>query len=103
TLSMPSVDRIAATMVLALFCAGCTSLKRWAYEGWGRDRWQQPDGVIEALRLRPGDRVADLGSGGGYFTFRLAKAVGPTGHVYAVDVDEGVDDYIVGTVQHGGV
>jgi ubiquinone/menaquinone biosynthesis C-methylase UbiE len=46
------------------------------------------------LELKPGDRVADLGSGGGYFTFLLAKAVGPTGHVYAVDVDRGLIDYV---------
>jgi arsenite methyltransferase len=84
-----------ATVVVAAFCAGCTSLKRFAYEGFGRDKWQKPDEVIQALQLRPGDCVADLGSGGGYFTFRLAQAVGPTGHVYAVDVDTGLNDYIV--------
>ncbi|MGH8906543.1 MAG: class I SAM-dependent methyltransferase [Egibacteraceae bacterium] len=63
-------------------------LKRWAYSGFSRDRWQQPDRVIAALRLRPGDRVADLGAGAGYFTLRLARAVGPSGVVYAVDTDE---------------
>lgn len=100
---MPTVDRIAATMAFALFCVGCTSLKRWAYEGWGRDEWQQPERVVEALRLHAGDRVADLGAGGGYFTFRLARAVGPTGHVYAVDVDEGMNDYIVGRARDEGL
>jgi arsenite methyltransferase len=75
-----------------LLLAGCTTtLKRCAYEGLGRDGWQHPDRVIEALALRPGDRVADLGSGGGYFTFRLARAVGPTGRVYAVDIDEALN------------
>lgn len=57
------------------------------YSGFGRDRWQKPDEVIAALGLKPGDRVADLGSGGGYFTFRLARAAGPTGVVFAVDRD----------------
>jgi arsenite methyltransferase len=82
------------TIVLTALCAGCTQLKRCAYEGWGRDKWQQPDLVIQSLQLQPGDRVADLGSGGGYFTFRLAQAVGPTGHVYAADVDAGLNEYI---------
>ncbi len=94
--------RTAAVLVVA-FCAGCTQLKRCAYEGWGRDNWQQPDQVVQSLQLRPGDRVADLGSGGGYFTFRLAKAVGPTGRVYAVDVDAGLNDYIAGRARDDGI
>jgi ubiquinone/menaquinone biosynthesis C-methylase UbiE len=64
-----------------------TAAKRWAYERFGRDQWQQPDRVIATLALKPGHRVADLGSGGGYFTFRPARAVAPDGIVYAVDVD----------------
>lgn len=62
-------------------------LKAFAYSGPGRDRWQHPDRVIEALSLRPGQRVADLGAGGGYFTFRISQAVGDEGRVYAVDTD----------------
>jgi arsenite methyltransferase len=70
-----------------LVLAGCASLKQCAYEGFNRDEWQQPDRVIQSLEIKPGDHVADLGSGGGYFTFRLANAVGPAGKVYAVDID----------------
>lgn len=77
----------AALAVLVLL-AGCTALKKCAYEGFGRDGWQQPEKVVQSLALKPGDRIADLGSGGGYFTFRLSQAVGPTGKVYAVDVDQ---------------
>jgi arsenite methyltransferase len=61
--------------------------KGWAYSGIRRDRWQHPDRVIAGLGLRAGDRVADLGAGAGYFTYRLARAVGPSGAVYAVDTD----------------
>ena len=71
----------------ALLAAGCARLKQCAYEGFSRDQWQQPDKVVAALNLKPGNTVADLGSGGGYFTFRLAQAVAPSGKVYAVDVD----------------
>jgi arsenite methyltransferase len=63
------------------------TLKSFAYSGPRRDRWQHPDRVLAALEVQPGQRVADLGSGGGYFTFRLADAVGPQGKVYAVDTD----------------
>ena len=52
-----------------------------------RNYWQQPDRVIRDLDLKPGTRVADVGSGDGYFTLRLARAVGEDGHVFAVDVD----------------
>ena len=50
-----------------------------------RAGWQKPDAVVRALGLRRGQTVADVGAGPGYFTRRLARAVGPSGHVYAVD------------------
>lgn len=53
-----------------------------------RDEWQRPAEVFDALGIKPGQRVADLGSGSGYFTFRLAERVGAEGKVYAVDIDE---------------
>jgi ubiquinone/menaquinone biosynthesis C-methylase UbiE len=62
-------------------------LKTIAIVSPGRDREQQPDRIVESLGLQPGQRVADLGSGSGYFTFRLAAAVAPGGLVYAVDTD----------------
>ena len=77
--------------LLTCFSLGC-SYKRWAYEGPGRDTWQQPERVVEALTLAPGQAVADLGSGTGYFTGRLARAVAPGGSVYAVDVDADVQE-----------
>jgi ubiquinone/menaquinone biosynthesis C-methylase UbiE len=51
-----------------------------------RAAWQRPDEVVQALAIRPGDTVGEIGAGPGYFTLRLARAVGPTGRVLAVDV-----------------
>lgn len=51
-----------------------------------RDAYQMPHEVLTALKLKPGEAVADLGAGSGYFTFRLAHHVGNSGRVYAVDV-----------------
>ena len=51
-----------------------------------RDREEQPAKLIESLDLEPGLVVADIGAGTGYFTWRLAEAVGNEGLVYAVDV-----------------
>ena len=53
-----------------------------------RDEWQRPAEVMDALALKPGQRVADIGCGHGYFTFRLAARVGAAGKVYAVDIDQ---------------
>jgi SAM-dependent methyltransferase len=55
-----------------------------------RERWQRVPDVLAALGVGHGTRVADIGAGGGFFTARLARAVGPAGRVYAVDVDAGV-------------
>lgn len=85
-----------------LVCAGCGSLCRALMSASWRDRWQQPEVVMQTLSLKPGDHVADLGAGGGYFTFRLADAVGPTGKVYAVDVDKGNLDYITQRARERG-
>ena len=54
----------------------------------GRDGDERPEVLIDALQLPRGATVADLGSGTGYFTWRLAERVGPTGKVLAVDVQE---------------
>jgi ubiquinone/menaquinone biosynthesis C-methylase UbiE len=51
-----------------------------------RDAWQRPDEVIAALGVEPGQTVGDIGAGPGYFTLRLARAVGPRGRVFAVEV-----------------
>ena len=52
------------------------------------------DKVLPLLKLKPGDKVADIGAGAGAFSLPLAKAVAPAGKVYAVDIDPGLLDYI---------
>jgi ubiquinone/menaquinone biosynthesis C-methylase UbiE len=95
--------KVILTLLLGVvLLAGCTKLKQCAYEGVGRDDWQKPDEVLRSLAVKSGDHVADLGSGGGYFTFRLAKAVGPTGKVYAVDVDKGLNDALAQRARQEG-
>jgi len=55
-------------------------------EGPDRDSWQKPDQVMDALGIADGSHVVDLGAGGGWFTVRLARRVGPNGLVYAEDI-----------------
>jgi ubiquinone/menaquinone biosynthesis C-methylase UbiE len=59
-----------------------------------RADWQKPEEVVAKLALNPGDVVADLGAGSGYFTMLFAKAVGPKGKVYAIDILPEMLDYI---------
>jgi arsenite methyltransferase len=50
----------------------------------------QVDRVVATLGITPGMRIADLGAGTGIFTIPMAKAAGPTGRVFAIDVDPGL-------------
>ena len=68
-----------------------------------RAQWQQPDKVVETLNLAPGQTVADIGAGTGYFAFRLAKAVGPSGKVYAVDLQQEMLDTLQERIQEKGI
>ena len=52
-----------------------------------RDAYQKPHEVIQALDLKQGEVIADIGSGSGYFTLRFAAHVGDKGRVYGVDID----------------
>lgn len=61
------------------------------------------DEVVAALRLRPGDVVADLGAGSGPFVVPFAKAVTRTGTVYAVEIDRGFFPYIEQKAKDAGV
>jgi arsenite methyltransferase len=51
-----------------------------------RDAYQKPQDVIKALNLKEGEVIADIGAGSGYFTVRLARAVGEKGRIFAVDM-----------------
>jgi SAM-dependent methyltransferase len=93
---------LALTLVAALQLLGCGAWKRFCYEGFDRDSWQKPDQVIELLEVAEGQRIADIGAGGGYFSMRLADAVGPSGRVYAVDVDDDMIEYLQGRVADEG-
>ncbi|MBM4132393.1 MAG: methyltransferase domain-containing protein [Nitrospira sp.] len=64
-----------------------------------RDQDQKPAQVIEALALKPGLAVADLGSGSGYFTRRFVEAVTADGKVYAVDVEPEMLEYVKASLE----
>jgi ubiquinone/menaquinone biosynthesis C-methylase UbiE len=64
-----------------------------SFDDPARDEWQMPGRVIDALALAPGQVVADLGAGTGYFSVRLARATARP-KVFAVDIEKAMVDYI---------
>ncbi len=69
--------------------------EKWAkeFDDPARDAWQKPDQVVAALGLAKDAKVADVGSGTGYFSVRLARAV-PEGWVYGSDIEPAMTQYL---------
>jgi predicted methyltransferase len=68
-----------------------------------RDEWQQPDRIMDKLNIADGARVADIGAGGGWFTIRLARRVGPNGKVFAEDIQQQMVESITRRVEREGL
>lgn len=70
--------------------------EQWAetFDDPSRDEWQRPEEVIRLLGVEPGDTVADIGAGTGYFLPYLSRAVGERGHVLALDVEEAMVEHM---------
>jgi len=63
-----------------------------SFDDPAREAWQMPARVIDALQLKSGMKVADIGAGTGYFSTRLARVPGVS--VYAVDIEPKMIDYL---------
>ena len=63
-----------------------------------RESEEAPSIAIQALKIQPGQVVADIGAGSGYYTVRLAREVGPTGKVYGTDIQPGMLDLLLRNV-----
>src|SRR5215207_3297021 len=59
-----------------------------------REAEEAPSRALRLLNVKTGEAVADVGAGSGYFTERLARLVGPTGRVYATDIQQGMLDLL---------
>ena len=94
-------------MFLSVMTAAFAS-PAYAQEGWvpdynNRDEWQQPEKIMDAIGVKPGMIIADVGAGKGYFAFKLAKRVGLEGKVYATDIDESQLKIIRDRIQREGI
>ena len=75
--------------------------------GWlerpGREEEERPEIVLAAMRLRPGQVVAEIGCGSGFFSRRMARAVAPGGRVYAEDIQPEMLDLLKGRAAKEGI
>jgi SAM-dependent methyltransferase len=78
--------------------------EQWAqeFDDPKRDAWQKPHEVIQALALKPDAVIADIGSGTGYFSVRLAHMV-PKGRVYGVDIEPDMVKYLAERAKREGL
>jgi ubiquinone/menaquinone biosynthesis C-methylase UbiE len=68
-----------------------------------RQSEEHPDEALDALKIPKGATVADIGAGVGYFTWRLAERVGPSGMVYGEDIQQAMLDQLRKNMQARGV
>ena len=94
-----AVGLLAAVLIVAPILQGEPQDRYTAdpagLEPAGRDSWQMPERVMDAVGVREGTIIGEVGAGGGYFTVRLARRVGPSGHVYANDVNRSYLDHLI--------
>ena len=75
--------------------------------GWlersSREIEERPQTLIRALKLKAGDKVADIGVGTGYFARRIARIIGPKGTVYGVDIQQEMLDLLGRNLKNAGI
>ncbi|MBX3162253.1 MAG: methyltransferase [Deltaproteobacteria bacterium] len=110
--------RWVLAVVVALGCASCerneaqggpstgsgtSRTDETAKEQERFDKERKPEKVVEALGIKPGSRVADIGAGSGLLTVHLARAVKPNGKVVATDIDQQVLDLMYARLSAAGL
>jgi ubiquinone/menaquinone biosynthesis C-methylase UbiE len=68
-----------------------------------REALERPEEILDRMGLKPGQLVADLGTGVGWYTQRIAKRVAPHGAVFAVDVQQGMLDQMQARMKDAGI
>ena len=79
------------------------NLKAEMFNKKAADPKNKPNQIIEAIGLKSGQVIADIGSGGGYFTLKFAEIVGEKGKVYAVDTDEKLLEFVGNSAKQRGL
>ncbi|MBL9209393.1 MAG: methyltransferase domain-containing protein [Opitutaceae bacterium] len=64
-----------------------------------REQEERTDLLLQALALKPGEIVADIGAGSGYFSWRMARQVGETGAIYGVEIQQEMLDLLMANMR----
>ena len=64
------------------------------FNNQNRGMWERTDELLAALAIRPGEHIADIGCGGGYFSWQFSKLVGESGKVYATEINKDALSYL---------
>lgn len=83
------LGQIFISITISLLTISCAGMSQLQYSKiYSRAGWQLPEKVVETLKIKHGQIVADIGAGNGYFTKYLSREVGETGKVYAIEVEQ---------------
>ncbi len=103
---------ILITTFLLLFCASISAFERRPGTLFPPDKiflleeprnWQDTEEILDRLRINPGDKIADIGAGSGYFTIPLALRVGDKGIVFAEEIQIEMVNFISKKVEKQGL
>lgn len=86
---------------LILVCAGLSIVTLKADDV--RNKWHQPEKVMDLVGVRPGMIIGEVGAGHGYFTFKLSQRVGESGKIYANDISRSALEYLRDRCDREGV
>jgi ubiquinone/menaquinone biosynthesis C-methylase UbiE len=87
------IRRLCACALVVGACVSVTA-PTLCFGQAARESWQPPEKIMDAIGVRPGMRIGEAGAGHGYFTFPLARRVGPEGVVFANDISTSSLDVI---------
>ncbi|MBS1257488.1 MAG: 2-methoxy-6-polyprenyl-1,4-benzoquinol methylase, mitochondrial [Candidatus Scalindua arabica] len=103
---------ILITTCPTLFCSSVSAFERRPAPLFPPDKiflleeprdWQDKEEILDRLRISPGDKIADIGAGSGYFTIPLASRVGDKGMVFAEEIQIEMVNYITKKVDNLGL
>lgn len=91
--------------LLSLPCLGCAEEPKFELESWEKrlNQRQPPLAIMDAIGLKPGMNVGEIGAGTGRMTIWLADRVGPEGHVIANDIRQDYLDQLASRCEKEGL